>query len=82
MSFYLKHDHLSEDPMENFIQLSKSIKKQFIAFTKKMKTSDKALEPTNLVAQIHVVAKNKEPHIIAETTLQSCCDCCLVVAIV
>ena len=37
-----------------------------------MKTSDKAQEANYLVAQI--VAKNKEPHTIAETPIkESCC---------
>ena len=37
-----------------------------------MKTSEKAQEANYLVAQI--IAKNKEPHTTAETTvLQSCC---------
>ena len=37
-----KHDHLSEKPVEFFIQLSKSLKKQSTAFTKRIKTSNKA----------------------------------------
>ena len=55
-----------------FIQLSKSLKKQYTTFTKRMKTSEKAQEASYLVAQI--IAKNKDPHTTAETTvLQSCC---------
>ena len=63
--------HLSEKPVEYFIQLSKSLKKQSRIFTKRMKTSEKAQEANYLIAQI--IAKNKEPHTTAETTvLQSC----------
>ena len=70
--FISKHGHLSEKPVEYFIQLSKSLKKQSIRFTKRMKTSEKAQEANYLVAQI--IAKNKEPHTTAKTTvLQSCC---------
>ena len=70
--FLSKHGHLSKKPVEYFIQLSKSTKMQSIAFTKKLKTSDKAQEANYLVAQI--IAKNKKPHAIVETTImQSCC---------
>ena len=71
--FTAKHGHLSEKPVEYFLQLSKSIKKkQSTAFTKRMKTSDKTQEASSLVAQ--TIAKNKEQHTIAETTImQSCC---------
>ena len=70
--FTSKHSHLSEKPVEYFIQLSKSLKKQSTTFTKRMKTSQKAQEASYLVAQI--IAKNKKPHITAETTvLQSYC---------
>ena len=59
--FTSKHGHLSEKPVEYFIQLSKSLKKkQSITFTKRMKTSEKAQEASYLVAKI--IAKNKEPH--------------------
>ncbi|XP_053545292.1 zinc finger BED domain-containing protein 5-like [Bombina bombina] len=67
-----KHSHLSEKPVEYFIELSKYIKKQSASFTKRMKTSEKAQKASYLVAQI--IAKNKEPHTIAETTIkESCC---------
>ena len=70
--FSLKHSNLSTKPVEYFIELSKSRKKQFTTFIKRMKTSDKAQEASYLVAQI--IAKNKEPHTIAETTIkESCC---------
>ena len=70
--FTSKHGHLSEKPVEYFIQLSKFLKKQSITFTKRMKTSEKAQEANYLVTQI--IAKNKEPHTTAEATvLQSCC---------
>ena len=69
--FTSKHGHLSEKPVEYFIQLSKSLKKQSTTFTKRIKTSEKAQEASYLIAQI--IAKNKEPHTTAETTvLQSC----------
>ncbi|XP_029443020.1 zinc finger BED domain-containing protein 5-like [Rhinatrema bivittatum] len=70
--FTSRHSHLSEKPVEYFIELSKSIKKQSASFTKRMKTSEKAQKASYLVAQI--IAKNKEPHTIAETTIkESCC---------
>ncbi|KAM4808386.1 zinc finger BED domain-containing protein 5-like [Rhinophrynus dorsalis] len=70
--FTSKHSHLSEKPVEYFIELSKSIKKQSASFTKRMKTSEKAQKASYLVAQI--IAKNKDPHTIAETTIkESCC---------
>ena len=70
--FTSKYGHLSEKPVEYFIQLSNSIKNQSTAFTKRMKTSDKAQEASYLVAQI--IAKNKELHTNAETTImQSYC---------
>ena len=70
--FTSKHGHLSEKPVEYFIQLSKSQKKQCTTCTKRMKTTEKAQEASYLVSQI--IAKNKEPHTTAETTvLQSCC---------
>ena len=70
--FTSKHGHLSKKPVEYFIQFSKSLKKQSTTFTKRMKTSEKAQEASYLVAQ--KLAKNKEPHTTAETTvLQSCC---------
>ena len=50
--FTSKHSHLSEKPVEYFIQLSKSLKKQSTTFTKRMKTSEKAQEASYLVAQI------------------------------
>ena len=49
--FTSKHDHLSEKPVKNFIQLSKSLKKQSTTFTKRMKTSEKAQEASYLVTQ-------------------------------
>ncbi|XP_078503253.1 zinc finger BED domain-containing protein 5-like [Lissotriton helveticus] len=70
--FTTKHSHLSEKPVEYFIELSKSIRKQSASFTKRMKTSEKAQKASYLVAQ--TIAKNKEPHTVAETTIkQSCC---------
>ena len=70
--FTSKHSHLSEKPVEYFTELSKLTKKQSALFTKRMKTSEKAQEASYLVAQI--IAKNKEPHMVAETTIkESCC---------
>ena len=40
--FTTKYNHLSKKPVEYFLQLLKSIKKQSTAFIKKMKTSEKA----------------------------------------
>jgi hypothetical protein len=66
--FIIKHSHLSEKLVEYFIDLSKSIKKQSATFTKRKKTSEKVQEASYLVAQI--IAKNKELHYIAETTIE------------
>ena len=52
--FTSKHGYLSEKPVEYFIQLSKSLKKQSTTFTKRMKTSEKAQEASYLVAQIQL----------------------------
>ena len=69
--FTSKHSHLSEKPVEYFTELSK-LTKQSALFTKRMKTSEKAQEASSLVAQI--IAKNKEPHTVAEATIkESCC---------
>lgn len=70
--FTSKHNNLLEKPIEYFKGLSNSMKKQSAFFTKKMNISAKAQEASYLVAQI--IAKNKEPHTIAETTIkESCC---------
>ena len=66
------HSNLITKPAEYFVQLSKSIKKQSLSFTKKMKLSSKVQEASYLVAQI--IAKNNVPHSIAESSIkESCC---------
>ena len=70
-NFTSKYGHLSEKPVEYFIQLSKSLKKQSTTFTKRMKTSQKAQEASYLVAQI--IAKNKEPHTTAQPSVAHFC---------
>ena len=70
--FSTKHNNSLTKPVEYFVKLTKSIKKQSLIFTKKMKISSKAQEASYLVTQI--VAKDKEPHTIAETSIkESCC---------
>ena len=69
--FSTKHSNLLTKPVECFAKLSKSIKKQSLVFTKKMKISSKAQEASHLVAPI--IAKNKEPHTIVETSIEEFC---------
>ena len=66
------HSNLITNPVEIFVQLLKSIKKQSLSFTKRMKLSSKVQEARYLVAQI--IARNKVPHSIAESSIkESCC---------